>query len=148
MPSVRNVRVATSNTAKALESCVTLSTPVRGSREMRKVPSTHPATAYPPACDSFQEQNASSLTEVGVPSTLAVRCPTRPPGKRRVITSGRLPFIVSSTSAVVTVQMVRFPELPAHDVHAPASSPTPLIEKEAEPRERGGLGNDQQRREK
>ena len=52
-----NERVAGSNTAKALESWVTVSRPVCGSRAMRNVPSTQPATENPPELRSFQKHD-------------------------------------------------------------------------------------------
>ena len=114
---MRNERVAVSNTAKALESWVTVSRLVRGSRVMRNVPSTQPATENPPERDRSRNTMASSPgLNFGVPSTVAVRCPTRPPGRRTVTCAGKLPFIVSTTSNVVTVQIAPF----SHRDSAPA----------------------------
>ena len=114
-----------SNTAKALESCVTVSAPLCGSREMRNVPSTHPATVNPPAGERSRNSTASAPElNLGVPSTVAVRCPERPPGRRTVIVPGKFPFRVSRTSNVVSVQIEPFSQRdspPAQRTRATAS---------------------------
>ena len=147
MPSVRNVRVAVSNTAKALESCVTVSLPVRGSREIRKVPSTQPATVNPPAGDRSRNTTASSPgLNLGVPSTVAVRCPTRPPGKRTAISPGKLSLhglhdLDRRHRPDRAVFPARFGARTAHARHG-VGSRGQLIE--AEPRERGGANGRQE----
>ena len=110
MPSVRNLRVAASNTAKALESCVTVSLRVRGSREIRNVPSTHPATVNPPARDPLQKYDGV-VSRIEFGRALDGGCQMRRrarPASEPQFPWANCPSCVSTTSTVVIVQIAPF----------------------------------------